>query len=165
MEQMSALRTESDRLVERVRSSEATVGDLERELAAAQEQVSSKKGEADRYCACTCTTLLWAAVSVSKESPQLGRGLASVCWSQRCWKRFRTRCCCGNKAFMSRSSEQGRDSRAFLTVMLLTMGIFWVRDLPMPGVPFLLSRAPGGQISTWSKRASNPVTAQGDQAA
>ena len=59
MEQMSALRTESDRLVERVRSSEATVGDLERELAAAQEQVSSKKGEADRYCACTCTFLLW----------------------------------------------------------------------------------------------------------
>ena len=50
MEQMSALRAESDRLVERVRASESTVGDLERELASAQEQVTSKKGEADRCC-------------------------------------------------------------------------------------------------------------------
>ena len=50
MEQMSALRAESDRLVERVRASESTVGDLERELALAQEQVTSKKGEADRCC-------------------------------------------------------------------------------------------------------------------
>ena len=50
MEQMSALRAESDRLVERVRASESTVGDLERELASAQEQVTSKKGEVDRCC-------------------------------------------------------------------------------------------------------------------
>ena len=49
MEQMSALRAESDRLVERMRASEATVGDLEKELASAQEQVTTKRGEADRW--------------------------------------------------------------------------------------------------------------------
>ena len=52
MEQMSALRAESDRLVERMRASEATVGDLEKELASAQEQVTTKRGEADRWAAC-----------------------------------------------------------------------------------------------------------------
>ena len=48
MEQMSALRVESDRLMERMRASEANVAELEADLAAAQEQVAAKRAEADR---------------------------------------------------------------------------------------------------------------------
>ena len=49
---MSVLRAESDRLMERMRASEANVAELETDLAAAQEQVATKRAEADRYGLC-----------------------------------------------------------------------------------------------------------------
>ena len=73
---MSALRAESDRLMERMRGSEANVAELEADLSSAQEQVASKRAEADR-----CVP---AASSEGQQDGQPGQsGPQPVCDRQR----------------------------------------------------------------------------------